>query len=121
MLLRLGVSQMPNSMTQVKFTIEDDIVRAFRSRCAAEGISMTSAVRDWMKTSRPVKSPKFDATTRPHRRKAVREIIGLLNVIADKEAEYRDNIPDQFEQRYDDADQACNMLAEAISSLEEAF
>jgi len=108
-------------MTQVKFTIEDDIVRAFKARCAAEGASMTSAVRDWMKTSRPAKDPKFDITTRPRRRKAVREIVGLLNDIADREAEYRDNIPEQFAQRYDDAEQACNMLAEAISSLEEAF
>jgi hypothetical protein len=108
-------------MTQLKFTIEDDIVRAFRSRCQAEGISMTSAVRDWMKTSRPAKVPKFDTTTRPHRRKAVREIIDLLNDIADRETEYRDNIPEKFAQRYDTADQACNMLAEAINSLEEAF
>jgi len=108
-------------MTQVKFTIEDDIVRAFRARCVTEGISMTSAVRDWMKTSHPAKEPKLDTDTRPHRRKAVREIIGLLNDIADREAEYRDNIPEQFAQRYEDADQACNMLSEAISSLEEAF
>ena len=112
---------MSGTMTQIKFTIEADIIRAFKSRCEAEGISMTSAVRDWMKTNRPAKKPKLDTATRPHRRKSVREIIGLLNEIADKEAEYRDNIPEQFEQRYDDADQACNMLEEAINSLEEAF
>jgi len=112
---------MPKTMTQVKFTIEDDIIRVFKSRCAAEGISMTSAVRDWMKTSCSAKEPKLDTATRPHRRKAVREIIDLLNDIADREAEYRDNIPEQFAQRYDAADQACSMLEEAISSLEEAF
>ena len=112
---------MSGTMTQIKFTIEADIIRTFKSRCEAEGISMTSAVRDWMKASRPAKEPKLDTGTRPHRRKAVRVIISLLNDIWDKEAEYRDNIPEQFVQRHDDADQACSMLEDAISTLEEAF
>ena len=112
---------MPRETTQIKFTIDADIVSAFKLRCMSEGVSMASAVREWMKTSRPVKVTRPDTDTRPHRRKAVREIISLLEDIETRETEYRDNIPEQFSQRYDDADEACSKLSEAISSLEDAF
>jgi N-acetyl-gamma-glutamylphosphate reductase len=107
--------------TQVKFTIEADIVSAFKARCAAEGVSMTSAVRQYMKTSKPTKDVRTMAHTRPLRRKAVMEIIGLLNDILDTETAYRDNIPEVFEQRYEVSDYACDRLADAIGCLEEAF
>jgi hypothetical protein len=51
----------------------------------------------------------------------VAEIIGLLNHIMELETEYRDNIPEQFTQRYEAADRACDSLSEAIGCLEEAF
>ena len=108
-------------MTQVKFTIESDIVAAFKARCASEGVSMVSEVRKSMTTIRPVKKAKNDVSTRPHRRKAVLDIIGLLNEIMDSEADYRDNIPEQFTQRYEDADRACESLSDAIDYLEETF
>lgn len=112
---------MSDAMTQVKFTIETDIVCAFKARCTTEGVSMTSEVREWMKTRNPAKQIKIDHHTRPNRRKAVKEIIDLLNGIMEAEAEYRDNIPEHFVQRYESADSACDLLAEAISCLEEAF
>jgi len=112
---------MDKTMTQVKFTIESDIVAAFKAHCASNGVSMTSEVRKSMTTCRPVKNAKNDVSTRPHRRKAVLEIIGFLNVIMDLEADYRDNIPEQFTQRYEDADHSCESLSDAIDCLEEAF
>ena len=105
---------------QVKFTIESGIVAAFRTRCAAEGVSMTSEIRKWMNDCSP-KDTKPDISTRPRRRKAVKKIIDALNSIMDMESEYRDGIPEQFAQRYEAADRACEMLAEAINCLEEAF
>jgi len=36
------------AMTQVKFTIKSDVVAGFKARCASKGVSMTSAVRQWM-------------------------------------------------------------------------
>ena len=112
---------MADAMTQVKFTIESDIVSAFKSRCAAEGASMASMIREWMKTGTPYKKVKNDLQTRPHRRKTVQEIIRVLNDILEAEIEYRDNIPEHFTQRYEAADSTCELLTEAISSLEEAF
>jgi predicted glycosyl hydrolase (DUF1957 family) len=108
-------------MTQVKFTLEADIVSAFKKCCAAEGVSMASEVREWMKTRKSAKKAKIDYHTRSHRRKAVQEVIGLLNDIMEAEANYRDNIPEHFAQRHESADNACELLAEAISCLEEAF
>ena len=112
---------MADAMTQVKFTLEATIVSAFKLRCATEGVSMVSVVREWMKSRKPVKELRLNHGTRLHRRKAVREIITLLSGIMESEAEYRDNIPEHFTQRYEDADSACEMLSQAISCLEEAF
>jgi hypothetical protein len=112
---------MDNKMTQVKFTIESDVVATFKARCAAEGVSMTSVIRKWMNENISAKSASIDTSTRPHRRKAVKGIIGSLNIIIDSESEYRDSIPEQFIQRCELADYACDMLVEAINCLEEAF
>ena len=112
---------MSDTMTQIKFTIEADIVSAFKARCATEGVSMASVVREWMKTGNPAKKTKTNHQTRPNRRKAVMEIISLLDDIMESEAEYRDSIPEHFTQRHESADNACELLAEAISCLEEAF
>ena len=112
---------MTNETTQVKFTIEADVVAEFKSRCANESVSMTSVVREWMKTRLPARETKAVTLDRSYRRKAVNEIIGLLKNIMESETAYRDNIPEQFTQRYEAADHACDMLEEAIASLEDAF
>jgi hypothetical protein len=49
------------------------------------------------------------------------EIIGILNTVMESEMEYRDNIPEAFTQRYDDADESCGHLSEAILCLEAAY
>jgi hypothetical protein len=112
---------MPNSVTQIKFTIDSGIVSAFKARCKAENVSMTSVISQCMKTSQPSKSAWKKTETRPFRRKAVLEIIDLLEEIMDREEAYRDDIPEQFETRRENADQACDQLAQAISCLEEAY
>ena len=112
---------MAKSTVQVKFTIDFDTVAVFKARCAAQGVSMASVICQFMKDGHPVKGIKMKASARPHRRKAVLEIIGLLEEIMEMETKYRDNIPEQFEARYEAADQACDHLAQAISYLEDAF
>jgi hypothetical protein len=112
---------MSADMTQIKFTIESNIVAAFKSRCAAEGTSMTAVIRRWMKTCHPSKDPKFGLLTRPQRRKAVQEIIGALNKLAESEGDYRDNIPEAFEQRREAAEHTCENFEEALGYLEDAY
>ena len=112
---------MPNTTTQVKFTMESGIVSEFKSRCMKEGVSMTSAVRQFMKTCRPAKEMKTKAMDRPSRRKAVADAIRLLNTVLELETDYCDRIPENFSQKQEDAEHACEQLAEAIACLEDAF
>ena len=105
----------------MKFTIEADIVSTFKAQCASEGVSMAATICRWMKTGQPIKAVKIKMVTRRHRRKAALEIVGLLNDLLEEESRYRDSIPEQFGQRIEAADYACDQLADAISSLEEAF
>jgi len=112
---------MPNVMTQVKFTIESDIVSVFKARCAAEGVSMTSLIRDFMRSCQPSNDAGVKTLTRPQRKKAVLYAIDLLNEIVLNEEGYRDAIPEQFAQRYDTADHTCECLFEAIEHLEAAY
>jgi len=112
---------MANKMTQIKFTIDSDIVQLFKDRCASEGISMTSVIRKFMKDCKPTKDNKLKSQTRPQRKKAVLKIISSLETILQMEESYRDNIPEVFENRFEVSDHTCEKLSEAISSLEEAF
>ena len=107
--------------TQIKFTIDAAIVAAFKNKCAREGASMTSVIRDFMIGAHPSRGNNINASSRPLRRKAVSEIIEVLNEIENMEEQYRDAIPEQFAQRYETADAACGFLAEAIAYLEEAY
>jgi len=112
---------MSDAMTQVKFTIDSDTVSAFKARCASEGVSMASVISQFMRTRQPAKAVKVKTDTRPLRKKAILEIIVLLDSIMQKESDYRDNIPEQFQSRRETADQACEQLSQAISCLEDAF
>ena len=112
---------MPNGMTQVKFTVASSTASAFKARCKSQGVSMSSSISQLMKTSQPSKCIMAKTDTRPQRRKAVLEFIGLLEAIMQMEEQYRDNIPEQFESRYEAADHACEQLAQAISCFEDAF
>ena len=47
--------------------------------------------------------------------------IRMLEEIAENEGAYRDNIPAQFEQRYETSDQTTDMLSEAIACLQDAY
>jgi hypothetical protein len=106
---------------QIKFTIESDIVSAFKSQCASKGVSMASEIRQFMKTCRPTRDTKTKIQTRPQRRKAVQKIITLLNDIILMESQYWENIPENFTQKQEEAENACEYLSDAIASLEEAF
>jgi len=107
--------------TQVKFTIDSDIASSFKAQCAAEGISMASVICEFMKTSHPAKDAKLKNDTRRHRKKAVMAAIGLVEDVLRMEEQYRDAIPEQFEGRFETADQTCEQLEQAISCLEDAF
>jgi len=112
---------MPHCLSQVKFTIDSDIVADFKARCASQGCSMTAAVRRFMSEFAPITpaSPNFD--TRPHRKAAVADIVQSLLSLLRSEESYRDAIPEQFTSRFDAADNSCDCLEQAISCLQDAY
>jgi hypothetical protein len=112
---------MGRAMTRAKFTIEAEIVAAFKARRAKKKISMASAVQGFMTGDKIAKGHKPDYTTRAQRRKAVAAIISSLSEILELEEDYCDKIPEQFEQRAEAAREACEKLGEAIESLGGAF
>ena len=112
---------MTKILTQVKFTIDARIVSAFKAKCESEDVSMASVIARWMQTGQPIRAIKIKTDTRRHRREAVMEIIRLLDVLMEEETRYRDNIPEQFEQRIEAADNTCDQLADAITCLADAF
>jgi len=112
---------MSKSKTQIKFTIDSDSVSTFKAECMAEGVSMASVINQWMKGGRSAKAINMKMDTRPHRKKSVREIIGLLEGLLQNEERYRDAIPEKFQTRYEVADEACEQLSQAIACLEDAF
>ena len=112
---------MAEGTTQVKFTLESNLVAAFKSRCASEGVSMASAIRYFMKSCQPVSNSSVKTLTRPQRRKAVERTIELLNEVLQNEEMYRDAIPEQFTERHDVADDTCECLTEVIERLGDAY
>jgi len=109
------------AVTQVKFSIDSDIVAPFKARCASGGVSMASEIARFMQARKPRGEAKPSCLTRPLRRKAVAGIIDALNAILSAEEDYRDSIPEQFAQRLDVSEHSCDQLSEAISLLEDAF
>ena len=112
---------MPKTKVQCKFTVNADIAATFKARCANGGISMASVIQGFMKDCRPTREAITTLSTRPHRKKAVSEITALLNHIMEAEADYCESIPEQFIQRRETAEHACEQLSEAIACLEDAF
>ena len=82
---------------------------------------MTAVIRKWMGNLKPTSEVDKGTLTRSKRRKAVVEIVELLSEILEMEEQYRDSIPEQFTQRYEVADLACERSSEAIVALGEAF
>jgi len=109
------------SKVQIKFTIDAALADAFKARCASEGLSMTSVISQLIMACRPLKTAKPKMDTRGERKRAVLDTIAFLSRIMQREEEYRDVIPEQFQGRYETADQTCEQLSQAISCLEEAY
>ena len=112
---------MSKTMVQVKFTIDSNIVSAFKARCASQGVSMASVISHFMENGQPGKFLKVKIQTRPQRKKALMEYIRLLEELMCMEEQYRDAVPEHFTTRFEAADSSCSQLSEGISCLEEAY
>lgn len=108
--------------TQVKVSVPHEIAEAFKSKCAAAGVSMAGEITKFMCSHHPKKTGP-DVTTRQKRRKATVSVILQVEAIADAEQLYMENIPINLQnsERYELAEQAVSALEEALEILHNVY
>ncbi len=111
--------------TQVKVSVKPEIAETFRNRCRAGGVSMAGELSRFMsgETQKPSKNPAPSYGTRQRRRKALADLIRLLQAIYDAESAYMDNIPVNLQnsQVYESAERAVTAFNDALDILREAY
>jgi hypothetical protein len=112
---------------QVKVNVDPQIAAEFKAACEAAGVSMASELGLFMSQKACMKQltvPKKDpVATRPLRRKALRSVIDFLQQIQDAEEGYMNRIPENLQggKGHDEAEDAVNLLGEAIQILESIY
>jgi hypothetical protein len=108
--------------TQIKVSVDPDAAAAFKTACAATGISMAAVLTEFMMKYSDVakkRKPAPDYSTRRIRRAAVSSIVRQTEQIMAAEERYRDNIPENLQGSvvFEKADECVSLLEEAIELL----
>jgi hypothetical protein len=112
---------------QIKISISPDIAAAFKAKCAASGVSVTSELTRIMggkPISNRIQKPAVDMyRTRRLRRNGLVLLIAHLGAIRDAERDYLDAIPANLETApmHEAAEQTVSALDDALDSLCDAF
>jgi len=112
-----------NNNTQVKISVAREVASAFKSSCAAQNVSMTSMLTQFMadciNTAPTKKRSSPDYSTKRKRRAAIRKIIVQLEQIRAFETNYCNNIPDNLQGSvfFDNAEEFIVRLDSAIDEL----
>jgi len=112
---------------QMNLSLNPELSEAFRTACEQRGTSMRKVLTEFMasyaQTPPVVKKPQNGYNVRGGRRKAVENIVNQLTSIRDAEEQYKEKIPKNLKNssRYEAAEQAVEMLEEAIGLLSEAY
>ena len=112
---------------QVKASVEPGIAAAFKEACAASGVSMASALSEFMSNyskHAAVQGPQKDPhATRRLRKRSLESYIAQIESLALAEEGYRDNIPENLKGsiRYEEADRSVAIGNEAIDLLREMY
>jgi len=116
-------------LRQLKICVEPGLAATFKAACKSDGVSMSGELTRFMagraaacKTAQRAKATSR-ASTRGNRRREVERIAARLAEIRDDENAYRDAIPGNLRNgdAYDAAEQAADMLDQAIDLLNDAF
>jgi hypothetical protein len=111
---------------QLKLSLKPEIVSAFKKVCANTGISMASAISQFMAdyskitvTEKNTEPGAPDYSTRRKRRAAVGKIAKQLEQVRDKEQAYCDRIPENLQSSvvYERAEEFISNLDTAIDAL----
>ena len=112
---------------QIKISVAPNIAAAFKARCAASGVSITSELTRMMggkSTSSKIQKPTVDMyRTRRLRRSGLEFLIAHIKAIRDAEQDYLNSIPANLatSPMHDVAEQTVSELDDALDSLYGAF
>ena len=112
--------------TQVKAHVDPDVASDFKKACAANGVSMASALTQLMAEYRGTvkkRKPSPDYSTRRQRRAAVNRFVQQLELIMAAEERVRDNTPENLQgaATYEETGEIASMLEAAIDSLNSIY
>jgi hypothetical protein len=116
-----------NLYSQVKVSVHPELAATFRTACAANSVSMTNVISDFMAAYSNANTPKNgyspNLSTKRQRRAAVRRILEQLERIRENEKNYVSNIPDnlQSSETYLFAEYCVSLIDEAYEALEIAY
>ncbi|MCL2336045.1 MAG: hypothetical protein FWC60_01355 [Firmicutes bacterium] len=112
---------------QLKISIAPDIAAAFKAKCAASGVSVTSELTRLMggkSTSNRIQKPAADMyRTRRLRRNGLEVLMAHLESIRDAEQDYLNAMPANLDTSpmHEAAEQAVSALDDALANLYNAF
>ena len=117
--------------TPIKVSVKKAIAQEFKDKCVERGVSQASilatAMIEFSESEPPPQEEKpktnegskFD--TRRKRRKAVNDIIKILEDVLYAEEGYREGIHENFINRIETAESTIEMLQQALESLQDAY
>jgi hypothetical protein len=111
----------------MKVSLKPETAAAFKTACAANDVSMTSVISQFIAQYCGIATKKGgyspDLSTKRQRRAALRSIIHLLDRIKTNEEQYQDNIPDNLQGSmvFQTAEDTISALNDAIDLLETAY
>ena len=112
---------------QLKISIAPDIAAAFKAKCTASGVSVTSELTRLMggkPASNRIQKPTVDMyRTRRLRRNGLELLMAHLEVMRDAEQDYLNAMPDNLDTSpmHEAAEQTVSALDDALASLCNAF
>jgi hypothetical protein len=112
---------------QVKVSVNLEVAAAFKAACAANGVSMASALSGFMSQYAHTMTEKagcsVNLSTRRQRRACIQTLISQLERVRDNEEHYRNNIPDNLQggSAFEAAEQCIAYLDEALDLLASAY
>jgi hypothetical protein len=115
-----------SNYVQVKISAEPELAAAFKAACTASGVSMASALTQFMakySNAAAKHKSKPDYSTRRQRRAAVRYFAQQMELVRDAEEQCRDNTPENLQGSavYEVADEYVSQLDEAVELLSSIY
>lgn len=108
---------------QLKVSVKPDLAAAFKAKCLADGVSMTSEISRFISGQAHSTQQTDIYATRQRRRKSLASLIVQIEAVLEGERTYLENIPQNLQgsRLYEAAELTVSALEEALCILSEAY